>query len=166
VAAGGGICPRRAAADHGGWREVNRRASFSSSPRRRSAAMVGARRAEAGRQEVAAPGRPRPPAGMWCVASAARLPSARWLAAVLGCFRRRVVVPLDRRPRLAPGPVVSGRMVAGSGQVRPDLAGCLEDGRSSLGVAGSPSSLSQPSTCSGVPLGLATSMALQWRPWQ
>jgi hypothetical protein len=74
------------------------------------------------------------PAGAWCAAFAARPSSARWLAAALGYFRCQVVVPVDRRPRLAPGPAVSGRIVAGSGQVQPDLASCLEDGRSLLGV--------------------------------
>jgi hypothetical protein len=72
----------------------------------------------------------------------------RWLIAALGCLRRRVVALVDRRPRLAPRPAVSGRIVAGSGQVQPDLVGCLEDGHSSLEVMGSPSSLPshQPAT--------------------
>jgi hypothetical protein len=122
-----------------------------------------ARRAAAGRREVAAPGRPRP---LLAGGAASARPTYSVAVCCGGLPRRRVVAPVSCWPRLAPRPAVSSRIVAGSCRVHPDLAGCLEGGRSSLEVAGSPSSLPSHQHAAGVPLGLATSMAMQWRPWQ
>jgi hypothetical protein len=83
---------------------------------------------------VAAPGRLRPL--LTCGTASAACPTCSVAVCCGGLPQRRVVAPVGCWPRLAPRPAVSGRIVMGLCRVHPDLAGCLEGGRSSLGVVG------------------------------